>query len=127
MESTNLLSQDVEQQQQARSVRFDSEQKDYKYYLVWFWRFCIFGLVGSSSMKVTRLLLTGLTNDVWYYYAAFFFAELFVYTVMIITVGSLLGQWKFFCFVGYKMWSWIMPLKLKIWCYEHLHSDTISV
>ncbi|KAI8094116.1 hypothetical protein BDF21DRAFT_458552 [Thamnidium elegans] len=52
MESTNLLSQDVEQQQQARSVRFDSEQKDYKYYLVWFWRFCIFGLVGSSSMKM---------------------------------------------------------------------------
>lgn len=63
METSNLLSRDVEQQQpEPRSVQFDSEQKDYKYYLVWFWRLCIFALVGSSSMKVTRLLLTGLTS-----------------------------------------------------------------
>lgn len=64
METENLLSRDVEQQQQPepRRVQFDSEQKDYKYYLIWFWRLCIFAVVGSSSMKVTRLLLTGLTS-----------------------------------------------------------------
>lgn len=57
-ENTRLLSDDIEQQGQFRSVRFDSEVKDYKYYLIWFWRFCIFGLVGSTSVKVTRVLLT---------------------------------------------------------------------
>lgn len=106
------------------------ERRSYKYYLIWIWRFFIFALVGSSSVKVTRYLLVSiahLNNDRWYYYVAFFFAELVVYTVMIILVGSLLFQWRFFCLLGYKMWSWAMPLKLKTWCYEHLHSHRISV
>lgn len=56
METTRLVS-DIEQQEVDVS-----ERKGVKFYLVWFWRFCIFGLVGSSSVKVTRLLLSRLAS-----------------------------------------------------------------
>lgn len=55
METTSLVG-DIEQQGSTTT------RKGYKYYLIWFWRFCIFALVGSSSVKVTRLLLTELTS-----------------------------------------------------------------
>ncbi|CAO0790440.1 unnamed protein product [Mucor circinelloides] len=106
-----------------------SQRKDWKYYLVWFWRFCIFGVTGSSSVHVTSSILKLLNcpSGTWYYYVAFFFAELIVYTIMIVVIGTLLFQWRFFCLVAFKMWSWIMPHKLKVWCYEHLHSHRITL
>lgn len=39
------------------STHQGSQRKDWKYYLVWFWRFCIFAVTGSSSVHVTRLVL----------------------------------------------------------------------
>lgn len=126
-----------------------SQRKDWKYYLVWFWRFCIFGVTGSSSVHVTSSILKLLNcpseylcgfgekfvlvywvmvlGGTWYYYVTFFFAELIVYTIMIVVIGTLLFQWRFFCLVAFKMWSWIMPHKLKVWCYEHLHSHRITL
>ncbi|CAO3635742.1 unnamed protein product [Mucor fragilis] len=106
-----------------------SQRKDWKYYFVWFWRFCIFGVTGSSSVRVTSsiLKLLGCPGGTWYYYVAFFFAELVVYTIMIVAIGTLLFQWRFFCLVAFKMWSWMMPHKLKVWCYEHLHSHRITL
>ncbi|KAK4516995.1 uncharacterized protein ATC70_000323 [Mucor velutinosus] len=106
-----------------------SHRKDWKYYCVWFWRFCIFGVTGSSSVHVTSsvLKLLGCPGGTWYYYVAFFFAELVVYTIMIVAIGTLLLQWRFFCLVAFKMWSWMMPHKLKVWCYEHLHSHRITL
>ncbi|KAG2202687.1 hypothetical protein INT46_011958 [Mucor plumbeus] len=111
------------------STHQGSQRKDWKYYLVWFWRFCIFAVTGSSSVHVTRLVLKmfGCPSATWYYYVAFFFAELAVYTIMIVLIGSLLFQWRFFCLVAFKMWSWILPHKLKVWCYEHLHSHRITL
>lgn len=54
-ESSNLLPTSQQDVQQTNEQRV---RKDWKYYLVWFWRFCIFALVGSSSVKVTRKLLS---------------------------------------------------------------------
>jgi hypothetical protein len=38
----------------------EPKRKDWKYYLIWFWRFCIFGITGSSSVHVTRMVLRSL-------------------------------------------------------------------
>lgn len=35
-------------------------KKDWKYWLIWFWRFCIFAMTGSCSIKVTKLVLARL-------------------------------------------------------------------
>lgn len=59
----------------------------------------------------------------WYYYLLFFFAELFVYTIMIVCIGSALFQWRFFCGVAFKMWSWLLPEKLKKRCAHYLYDN----
>ncbi|KAI7898014.1 uncharacterized protein BX663DRAFT_526325 [Cokeromyces recurvatus] len=111
------------------SINQISQRKGLKYYLIWLWRFCIFTVTGSSSVHVTSMLLRLLhyKNDTWFYYIVFFFMELVVYTIMIVAIGSLLFQWQFFCMIAFKMWSWLLPQKMKIWCYEHLHSHRITL
>ncbi|KAI9481406.1 MAG: hypothetical protein EXX96DRAFT_566591 [Benjaminiella poitrasii] len=106
-----------------------SQNNGWKRSLIWLWRFLIFGVTGSSSVHATSILLRSLhcTNAKWYYYIVFFFAELVVYTIMIVLIGSLLFQWRFFCLVAFKMWSWLLPHKAKVWCYEHLHSHRITL
>lgn len=37
-----------------------NQKKDWKYYLIWIWRFIIFAITGSSSIKVTRYLLNAM-------------------------------------------------------------------
>ncbi|CAO3666354.1 unnamed protein product [Rhizopus stolonifer] len=100
-----------------------------KLFFTWFWRFCIFGLTGSSSVHVTGMLLhwTGCPEGTWYYYLLFFFAELFVYTIMIVCIGSALFQWRFFCGVAFKMWSWLLPEKLKNRCAHHLYDNSSTL
>lgn len=125
----------------------EQKRKDWRYYLIWLWRFVIFGLTGSSSVHVTRMLLALVkcpsnvkkrfiilatyTNlllaGTWYYYVAFFFAEFLVYTVMIILLGTVFFQWRFFCMVAFKMWSWLLPRKIKNWCHERLYSHTMPL
>ncbi|KAI7869519.1 hypothetical protein BDF14DRAFT_1782223 [Spinellus fusiger] len=77
--------------------------------LVWLWRFCIFGMVGSSSAAVTRFLLRSLQGSGWVYYLWFFIVEFPVYTMTLVLVGSCLGQWRFFCRLGLSLWSWCLP------------------
>ncbi|KAI8644534.1 hypothetical protein BD408DRAFT_413235 [Parasitella parasitica] len=111
------------------STHQGSERKDYKYYCIWLWRFCIFAITGSLSVHVTKFVLAlfDCPRNTWYYYVGFFFAELFVYTVLIVLIGTVLFQWRFFCLVAFKMWSWILPRKPKVWCYERLHSHRITL
>lgn len=52
VETTSLLPTTTHE-----STHQGSQRKDWKYYLVWFWRFCIFAVTGSSSVHVTRLVL----------------------------------------------------------------------
>lgn len=54
MEETSRLLPSSQQDVEPRYV----ERRNYKYYLIWIWRFFIFALVGSSSVKVTRQLLS---------------------------------------------------------------------
>ncbi|KAI9279827.1 hypothetical protein BY458DRAFT_501785 [Sporodiniella umbellata] len=101
-------------------------KNNWKTFFIWFWRFCIFGITGSSSVHVTRSLirLTGCPEGTWYYYTFFFFLEFPVYTVMIVCIGSILFQWRFFCTVAFKMWSWSLPRKTKDWCAHRLYNES---
>ncbi|KAI9244273.1 hypothetical protein BDA99DRAFT_529216 [Phascolomyces articulosus] len=108
-EEANLL---TEQYQQSPST----SEKLWTIF-IWTWRFLIFGITGSSSVAVTKSIMhhvLGLsTPDNWIYFIVFFILELFVYTIMIITIGTCLGQWRFFCMVAFKMWGWILPIQLR--------------
>ncbi|CDS10163.1 hypothetical protein LRAMOSA02840 [Lichtheimia ramosa] len=82
--------------------------------LVWIWRICIFAVTGSSSVAVTRFILEhvfGTNMARWLYYVLFFLLELLVYTVMIVAIGTLLGQHRFFFNVAAKMWGWMLPAR----------------
>ncbi|OAD69904.1 hypothetical protein PHYBLDRAFT_94914, partial [Phycomyces blakesleeanus NRRL 1555(-)] len=84
----------------------------YWLWLVILWRILIFSITGSSSVVVTRFLVRrglGLEPPYWFYYAVFFILELLVYTVMIVLIGSCLGQWRFFCTVAFRMWYYVLP------------------
>ncbi|ORZ03087.1 hypothetical protein BCR43DRAFT_482721 [Syncephalastrum racemosum] len=82
--------------------------------LLWFWRFCIFGIVGSCSLKVSQHILRLIfTETFWYYYLSLFLLELIVYTLMLVIVGSCLGQRRFFCGVALRMWGWLLPSSTK--------------
>ncbi|CEP08101.1 hypothetical protein [Parasitella parasitica] len=39
------------------STHEDGEKKDYKYYCIWLWRFCIFAVTGSLSVHITKFVL----------------------------------------------------------------------
>ncbi|KAI8142397.1 hypothetical protein BJV82DRAFT_669551 [Fennellomyces sp. T-0311] len=94
--------------------------------LIWIWRFCIFGITGSTSMVVTRFIIQrifGMASSGWEYFAVFFFLELVVYTIMLVIIGSCLGQWRFFCAVAFKMWGWLLPAQFRQTAYTRLQSD----
>ncbi|KAI9319004.1 hypothetical protein BX666DRAFT_1413756 [Dichotomocladium elegans] len=81
-------------------------------FLTWFWRFCIFGLTGSSSVAVTRFIIHVLGADTLgtgIYYLVFFILEMIIYTIMLVFIGTCLGQRKFFCAVATKIWGWLIP------------------
>ncbi|KAG2221986.1 hypothetical protein INT45_006686 [Circinella minor] len=107
-EEANLL---TEQQ------RMPSKSEKLWSIFIWIWRFFIFGITGSSSVVVTKSIMhhvLGLnTPDNWVYYVVFFLLELVVYTIMIVTIGTCLGQWRFFCTVAFKMWGWILPIQIR--------------
>ncbi|KAI9029807.1 hypothetical protein CLU79DRAFT_736135 [Phycomyces nitens] len=97
----------------------------YWWWLVVLWRIMIFSITGSSSMIVTRFIVRrglGMEPINWPYYAVFFVMELLVYTVMIILIGSCLGQWRFFCSVAFRMWYHVLPPTLR----HNLHRKLIE-
>ncbi|KAI9491097.1 hypothetical protein BDB00DRAFT_834493 [Zychaea mexicana] len=104
-----------------------SKSEQCKTVLIWIWRVIIFAITGSSSVAVTRSIMQhilGMTSpDNWVYYALFFVLELIVYTVMIVVIGSCLGQWRFFCLVACRMWGWLLPAQIRETLLIRLQSD----
>lgn len=41
----------------TNQVSSNAQKRDWKYFAIWLWRFIIFAITGSSSIKVTRYLL----------------------------------------------------------------------
>ncbi|KAI8365977.1 uncharacterized protein BYT42DRAFT_549968 [Radiomyces spectabilis] len=100
--------------------------RDAKFYLQWLLRFCIFGVTGSSSVAVTRAILHHLFNlqaGSWSYLCVFFVAELFVYSIMLFLIGTILGQWRFFSMVLFKMWGWALSVKTREKCRQRLQEE----
>ncbi|KAJ8655544.1 hypothetical protein O0I10_008830 [Lichtheimia ornata] len=105
----------VEARQQQPLLRDSTNKRNVIWTtLIWIWRICIFAVTGSSSVAVTRFILEhifGTTMARWLYYVLFFFLELVVYTVMIVSIGTILGQHRFFFNVAVKMWGWMLPAR----------------
>ena len=66
-----------------------------------------------AVMVVLVAVFFNFAIDNWVYYIVFFLLELVVYTIMIVTIGTCLGQWRFFCTVAFKMWGWILPIQIR--------------
>ncbi|SAL97050.1 hypothetical protein [Absidia glauca] len=87
----------------------------FKYYSVWIWRFVIFSLTGSSSLRLCNVMLQHTAISGLAYVLLVTVLELVcVYPLTLFIFGTLLGQRRFFGRVLYKGWgAWLLPLSLK--------------
>jgi hypothetical protein len=64
-EQTSLLRQQeavVDIVESITEIEATPVKRNWKYWFIWFWRLCIFAITGSSSIRLTRLLLTRLLH-----------------------------------------------------------------
>eukprot|EP00056_Hartaetosiga_gracilis_P018803 m.11944 g.11944 ORF g.11944 m.11944 type:complete len:217 (-) comp7089_c0_seq1:36-686(-) len=98
----------------------DPERYSKMWWTVWTIRFVVFAITGSSSVKFVRPLMEswlGITGS-WtegpasFYIASFAFVTP-IYTVILLTVGTLFGQQPYFLQIASRMWSRILPFLFK--------------
>ena len=76
--------------------------------------FVVFGITGSSSLKLGNMLMDqiGASDSIWYIkYPVRIVLVFFMYQILLITVGSIFGQFKFFWAFEKKMWGRILGKK----------------
>ncbi|CAO3686241.1 unnamed protein product [Rhizopus microsporus] len=111
----------------------ENTKSDYKTKLkkafIWFWRICIFAITGSSSVHVTSALLHWLhfSKNAWYYYVMFILVETVVYTIMLVSIGTIFFQWRYFCTIAFRLWAWLMPKRWKAWCTRRLDDSPTTL
>eukprot|EP00055_Hartaetosiga_balthica_P011616 m.53454 g.53454 ORF g.53454 m.53454 type:complete len:246 (-) comp7667_c0_seq1:146-883(-) len=91
-----------------------------QWWIVWTIRFIVFAITGSSSVRFVRpLMKTYLGIDgSWaegppsFYIASFAFVTP-IYTVILLTLGTISGQQQYFLKIASRMWSRILPFLFK--------------
>ncbi|KAI8334176.1 hypothetical protein BC941DRAFT_432302 [Chlamydoabsidia padenii] len=90
----------------------------FKYYFIWCWRFVVFSLTGSTSLRLCNLILQHLCHItvssvglIVYIILVTGLELVLVYPLTLALLGTILGQPRFFGRVLYKGWGqWILPL-----------------
>ncbi|KAI9283850.1 hypothetical protein BC943DRAFT_94693 [Umbelopsis sp. AD052] len=102
---------------QSQESTLKEKLKQPRFWIVWFIRLVVFSLTGSLSVRLTSLFVhnvLGMDGEFkhapWYpYRVVFILCTLPIYSVLIVTIGTLAGQYQYFSRIVRHMWSCCFP------------------
>ncbi|KAH8548644.1 hypothetical protein BGW37DRAFT_170594 [Umbelopsis sp. PMI_123] len=101
----------------SQKLGFKEKLKQPRFWFSWIIRLVVFSLTGSLSVRITSLFVHNVLrmdgafkDSAWFpYRIVFILCTLPIYSILIVTIGTLVGQYQYFSRIVKHTWSCFIP------------------